>query len=101
MGADVICNTVQDADAGRPQPTGLPSGCERGHATLHDTATAGRTVRDAVLSRRRPLGAETAELSALVQDGECMVWPLDAILRQHQKVTRWAGANNRRSHANL
>ena len=36
-----------------------------------------RAQQDALLSRRRPLGAEAAELAALVQDGERLGGPVD------------------------
>ena len=39
--------------------------------------THGRAVEDALLPRRRPLGAEAAELAALVQDGQRLGRPVD------------------------
>src|SRR5258708_4406730 len=104
MVAHAFCDTLQDANARGAQPTGLPAGCERGVSALHYAATAGRAVGDAVLSRRRPLGAETAEFATLVQDGECMVRSLDEGGRGRREVMRWDSINqamDRRSRANL
>ena len=58
----------QDADAGRPRTTRLPARRERRLPAFHHAADDGRAVEDALLPRRRPLGAEAAELAALVQD---------------------------------
>src|SRR5258708_7405107 len=77
MVAHAIRGTLQDTNVSGAQPTGLPAGRERGLSALRYAATAGRAVGDAVLSRRRPLGAKAAEFAALVQDGECMVRSLD------------------------
>ena len=60
----------QDAHARHPQPARLPARRQRRLAALHHAAADGRAVEDALLPRRRPLGAEAAELAALVEDGQ-------------------------------
>ena len=60
----------QDADAGHPRAARLPARRQRRLPALHHAAADGRAVEDALLPRRRPLGAEAAEFAALVQDGE-------------------------------
>src|SRR6266566_189556 len=64
-----VRDEFQDADAGDSRSARLPAGCVRGISALHDPATAGRAVEDALLPRRRSLGAQAAEFPALVQDG--------------------------------
>src|SRR6266403_5671228 len=60
----------QDAYACHPWTTRLPARCERRLPAFHHAADYGRAVQDALLSRRRPLGAEAAEFAALVQDSQ-------------------------------
>ncbi len=60
----------QDADARRPRTARLPPRRERRLPAFHDAANDGRAVQNALLPRRRPLGAEAAEFSALVEDGQ-------------------------------
>ena len=61
---------LQDADAGDSQPARLPAGRERGLPAVRHAAAAEGAEQDALLPRRGPLGAEAAELAAVVQDGE-------------------------------
>ena len=68
--AVALCEELQDADAGDSRPARLPARCERGLPALRHAAAAQGAEQDALLPRRRPLGAEAAELAALVQDGE-------------------------------
>ncbi len=63
----------EDADAGDPLAEGLPAGCERGLPALYRAAAARRAQRDALLPRRRPLGAEAAERAVLEQDRQRLV----------------------------
>src|SRR5262245_32133141 len=58
----------QNADAGRSRRTGLSRAGRRRAATFLDLTAQGRAVQTALLSRRGPLGSETAEQRALVQD---------------------------------
>ncbi len=51
----------QDADAGGPRAARLPARRERRLPAFHYPANDGRPVEDALLPRRRPLGAEAAE----------------------------------------
>src|SRR5262249_30924764 len=60
----------QNADLGRARATRLSPRRQRRVPVVHHAAAAGRAVEDALLPRRRPLGAETAKFAALVQDGE-------------------------------
>ncbi len=60
-----------------------------GFQTLHHVAAAGRAVGDALLPRRRPLGAEAAELAALVANRDRLGRSLD----EDQPVERSGGAH--------
>ena len=72
----------QDADAGHPRPARLSPRRERRLPAFHHAADGRRPVEDAVLPRRRPLGAEAAEFAALVQDGERLGRPVDEVKRR-------------------
>src|SRR5579859_2105841 len=69
MVAPPVCLPVQDAHPGGSRPTRLPARCLRGLPTLHHVAAAESAIKDALLSRRRPLGLEAPKQPALVQDG--------------------------------
>ena len=69
----------QDAHAGHPRPARLPARRERRIPAFHHAANGRRSVEDALLPRRRPLGAEAAELTALVQDGQRLGGPVDEV----------------------
>ena len=68
---------LQDADAGGSRPARLPARRERRLPALRHAADARRAEQDALLPRRRPLGAEAAELAALVEDSERLGGPVD------------------------
>ena len=68
--AAFVRGQIQNADAGGAWPARLPARCQRRLPALHHAATAQGAVEDVVFPGRRPLGAETAELAAVVQDGE-------------------------------
>src|SRR5271154_1293904 len=70
MVAAPVRHEFQDADAGNPRPARLPPRCKRRLTALHHAADGGRALEDALLPRRRPLGAEATELAALVQNRE-------------------------------
>src|ERR1700733_1303265 len=70
MVAASVREEIQDADAGYPWPARLPPRRERRPTAFHHAADGRRAVKDALLSRRRPLGAEAAEFSTLVQNRE-------------------------------
>ena len=72
---------LQDAHARHPRPARLPPRCERGLPALRHAAAPQRPQQDALLPRRRPLGAEAAELPALVQDGQRLGGPVDEVTR--------------------
>src|SRR5262245_35182973 len=65
-----ICPELQNADAGRARPERLPARCFAGLRSFHDAASAEGAVENVVFPGRRPLGAQAAELAALVQDSE-------------------------------
>ena len=80
----------QDADAGHPRPARLPARrVSEGFQLFTTLQTAGRAVEDALLPRRRPLGAEAAEFAALVQDGQRLGGPVD---EEVGPVSVWRGA---------
>jgi len=70
MVAAFVLGQIQNADAGDPWSERLPARRQRRLSTLHDAATAQGAVEDVVFPGRRPLGAQTAELAAMVQDRE-------------------------------
>ena len=61
---------LQDAHAGDSQPARLPPRRRRGLPALRHVTAAQGAQQDALLPRRRPLGAEAAERTAVVQDGK-------------------------------
>ncbi len=67
----------QDANASHPRTTRLPARRERRLPAFHHAADHGRALQDALLPRRRPLGAEAAELAALVQNSQRLGRPVD------------------------
>ena len=67
----------QDAHARHPRTARLPPRCQRRPAAFHHAADGRRAIKDAVLPRRRPLGAEAAEFAALVRDGERLGGSMD------------------------
>jgi len=70
MVAAPVRGKFQNADAGRARPERLPTRCERRFSAFHHAANAKGAVEDVVFPRRRPLGAQTAEQPALVQNSE-------------------------------
>ena len=72
-----VCHQLQDADPGRARAARLPARCVGGLPVVHHRAAAGDSVEDAVLPRRRPLGAEAAEQPAVVADGEWLGGSVD------------------------
>ena len=91
---------LQDADAGDSRPARLPARRERGVPALRHAATARRAEQDALLPRRGPLGAEAAELAALVQDGERLGGRVDKGREQglgnREQKARWPLRENPR-----
>src|SRR5580658_1775155 len=77
MVAAPVCQEFQDADASRPRAERLPPRCVAGIRSLHHAADGGRSVKDALFPRRRPLGAEAAEFAALVQNRERLGGSMD------------------------
>src|SRR5262249_57852556 len=63
-----VCRQIQNTDAGGPRTARLPAGRKRRISTLHDAATIRHSVEDVVFPRRRPLGAQAAELAIVVQN---------------------------------
>src|SRR5437867_7983177 len=59
----------QNADAGRARSARLPARCFTGIRPFHYSANIKSPVEDAVFPRRRPLGAQAAKLTAVVQNG--------------------------------
>ena len=76
-----------------PRPARLPPRRERRLPAFHHAADGRRPVEDAVLPRRRPLGAEAAERAALVQDGKRLGGSVDEVGRA-LGVRRWASPQN-------
>src|SRR6476620_4834176 len=70
MVAAPVRGKFQNADAGRARPERLPTRCERRFSAFHHAANAKGAVEDVVFPRRRPVGVETAEQPALVQNSE-------------------------------
>ena len=68
---------LQNAHARHSRPARLPPRRERRLPALRHAATAQGPEQDALLPRRRPLGAEAAELPALVQNRERLGRPVD------------------------
>src|SRR5438094_3600440 len=68
--AAFIRRQIQNADAGDSRPERLPARRERRFSTLHHAATIKGPVEDVVFPGRRSLGAQAAELAALVQNSE-------------------------------
>src|SRR5271170_6563404 len=66
----------QDPNPRRPRPARLPPRRLRRLPTLHHLAAPERPIEDALLPRRRPLGAQTARLPALVQDRQRLGRPV-------------------------
>ena len=68
---------LQDAHPGHPQPARLSPRRQRRLPALRHPAAPQRPQQDALLPRRRPLGAEAAELAALVQNRQRLGRPVD------------------------
>src|SRR5437016_8086361 len=68
--ATPIRGPVQNSYVGGPWTTRLPAGHFRRLPAFHYLAAPENSIANAVLPRRRPLGAEAAQQPALVQDGE-------------------------------
>src|SRR5207237_9969001 len=68
--APLVRRQIQNADTGDSWPERLPTGCERRISTLHHPPAIKDSVEDVVFPGRRSLGAQAAELAALVQNGE-------------------------------
>ena len=75
----------QDAYSRHPRTARLPSRRQRRLPAFHYAANDGRAVQDALLPRRRPLGAEAAELATLVEDGQRLGGSVD-----EEVVRRWS-----------
>src|SRR5271156_4375472 len=67
---------LQDANPRRPRTARLQARRLRRLSAVHHAAAPECSVQDALLPRRRPLGAETTELPALVQDRERLGRPI-------------------------
>src|SRR4029077_9286077 len=74
---------LQNADASRARPERLPARCFAGVRSVHDAASAEGAGEDVVFPRRRPLGAQAAELAALVQDSERLGGSVVQIVLSH------------------
>ncbi|KAF5408234.1 MAG: Dipeptidyl-peptidase 5 [Candidatus Udaeobacter sp.] len=61
-----VCREFQNADASRARSERLPARCVSRFRFIHDTASAESAVENVVFPGRRPLGAQAAELAALV-----------------------------------
>ena len=61
---------IQNADAGRARSERLPARRFTGIRSLHYPATAQGAIKDVVFPGRRSLGAQAAELAAVVQNRE-------------------------------
>src|SRR5882757_4150399 len=70
----------QDADARDSRPARLPPRRERRLPAFHHVASDGRGVKNAVLPRRRPLGAEAAECEVVVRNGQCLGGSVDEVV---------------------
>src|SRR6185437_4524930 len=77
MVAHALRRQLQNAHAGHPWATGLPIGSVSRNRALHHTAALARPFKDALLSGRGPLGAQTAKQPALEQDRERLVRSVD------------------------
>ena len=63
---------LQNSNPRHPRPARLPPRCQRRLPALHHPAASQRSQPHALLPRRGTLGAQAAELSALVQDRQRM-----------------------------
>ena len=80
---------LQDANSRRPRPARLPPRRLRRLPALHHAPAAERPVKDALLPRRRPLGAQTTKLPALVQDRQRLGRPVhEANSHELQQATQ-------------
>ena len=68
---------VEDADAGHHRREGFPHSLHAGPRDLHRAPAAQRPVAAAGQSERKPLGAETPQLAAMVWRGARLDGPVD------------------------